>query len=134
VYEKIDDYIQKSYRSTMYYKNHKKELFQAAIYNTISLCFLYITPLVVAYGLGDHNLNVLTTISGSAYVMVTAALVPVPGGTGGLEYGFAHFFGFFIKGSVLMASLLIWRFVTYYFGILVGGIMFVLFSKKEGFR
>ena len=56
--------------------------------------------------------------------MLIGSFVPIPGGTGGLEYGYSAFYGFFVKGSVLSASMLIWRFITYYLGIIIGGILF----------
>lgn len=133
--QKIDNYIYESNISSIYYDKHKKDLFIAGIYNFISLCLIYATPLFVAYSLGHfHSLNIIDAIAGSAYVMIIGAIVPVPGGTGGLEFGFAHFFGFFLTGSTLMAALLIWRFITYYLGILVGGIiMLFLANRKKSF-
>ena len=96
----------------------------------IGLAFLYLTPLTVAYALGDFSsMNILLTIIASAYVMLIGAFVPIPGGSGGIELAFANFFGFFITGSTLMALLLIWRFITYYFTIIIGGI--VLISRRE---
>ena len=56
--------------------------------------------------------------------MLIGSFVPIPGGTGGLEYGFIKFYGFFIFGSTLSAVMIIWRFITYYFGLIVGGIAF----------
>ena len=64
----------------------------------------------------------------SAYIMIIGSFVPIPGGTGGLEYGFMQFYGNFIKGSVLSAAMLVWRFVTYYFGIILGAI--ALYIKR----
>ena len=58
----------------------------------------------------------------SAYVMIIGSFVPIPGGSGGLEYGFVAFYGTFITGPKLMAIMLLWRFVTYYFGMIVGAI------------
>ena len=54
--------------------------------------------------------------------MLIGSFVPIPGGSGGLEFGFVSFYGNFIHGSKLMAIMLLWRFVTYYFGMFVGAI------------
>ena len=61
--------------------------------------------------------------------MLIGSFVPIPGATGGLEYGFMSFYGSFIKGSKLNAIMLVWRFITYYFGLILGSI--VLNIKKE---
>ena len=58
----------------------------------------------------------------SAYIMIIGSFVPIPGGTGGLEFGFIQFYGNFVTGSLLSAMMLVWRFITYYFGLIVGAI------------
>ena len=101
----------------------KKILFvKGFIYNFIALSVFYVIPLFVIYGMGDFNINVVKTITASAYVLIIGAFVPIPGGSGGIEYGFMQFFGNFINGSALSASLIVWRFITYYFGIILGAI------------
>ena len=78
----------------------------------------------------DYNsLNAINTVTASAYVYVIGAFVPIPGASGGIEYGFTQFFGNFIKLSKISAVLLLWRFITYYFGVIVGALIFT-FEKK----
>lgn len=107
----------------------KKILFiKGFIYNFLALGVFYVIPLFVIYGMGSFDINVIETISASAYVLIIGAFVPIPGGSGGIEYGFMQFFGNFIKGSVLSASLLVWRFITYYLGIILGAIAINFFK------
>jgi uncharacterized protein (TIRG00374 family) len=61
--------------------------------------------------------------------MLIGSFVPMPGGTGGIEYVFLVFYGNFIKGSRLNAMMLVWRFISFYFGIVVGAIL--LGGKKK---
>ena len=97
----------------------------------ISLCCLYLIPLTLAYGMGHyHDFNSIECILTSAYVMLIGSFVPIPGGTGGLEFGFIEFFSSFLKQPFLNALMLIWRFITYYFGLIVGGIV-LNFKRKE---
>ena len=89
-------------------------------------------PVFVLYAAGNFSsVSVMLAVITSAYVMLIGSFVPIPGGTGGLEYGFVKFYGFFIKGSLLSATMLIWRFITYYFGLIVGGIAFNLKRGKK---
>ena len=75
--------------------------------------------------MGDHtSLSITNTIVSSAYVYLIGAFVPIPGASGGIEYGFTQFFGNFIAGSNLPAMLIVWRFITYYLGVIVGAILF----------
>ena len=111
--------------------SHKKILFvKGFVYCFLALGAFYIIPLFVIYGMGNFNISAIETISASAYVLIIGAFVPIPGGTGGIEYGFMQFFGNFISGSVLSASMLVWRFITYYFGIILGAIT-ISFFKGE---
>ena len=107
----------------------KKSLFvKGIIYNFIALSIFYVIPLFIIFGMGSFNINAIQTITASAYVLIIGAFVPIPGGSGGIEYGFMQFFGNFVGGSILSASLLVWRFITYYLGIIVGAITINFFK------
>ena len=81
--------------------------------------------------MGDFtSVTPIKAIIASAYVMLIGSFVPIPGGTGGLEYGFIAFYGNFITGPVLSALMLIWRVVTYYFGLILGAIMVNIRGKS----
>ena len=73
--------------------------------------------------MGDFkSVQGLISIVTSAYIMIIGSFVPIPGATGGLEYGFLQFYGNFVSGSKLKALMLVWRFITYYFGMIIGAI------------
>lgn len=111
---------------------HRKYLSITGIsLNIASLLCLYIVPLFVLYSMGDFNsLTVLETLTASAYVYVIGAFVPIPGASGGIEYGFTQFFGNFIGLGKISATVIIWRFITYYLGLIIGGALFSLEEKK----
>ena len=92
--------------------------------NIIGLSCLYIIPLFVAKAMGVTNLTGIETITASAYVYLIGAFVPIPGASGGIEYGFTQFYGIFIGLEKISAVLIVWRFITYYLGIIVGAIAF----------
>ena len=82
-------------------------------------------PVFVLYSAGNFtSVNVGIAIITSAYVLLFGSFVPIPGGTGGLEYEFMKFYVFIIHDGLLSAIMLIWRFITYYFVLIVGGIVF----------
>lgn len=119
--EKWNDYITQFHKGAAILMKDKKHFITLIIWNVIALMSLYLIPMVILFGLGDYtSLTGGLTIITSAYVMLIGAFVPIPGGTGGLEYSFLAFYGNFIRGSVLKAVMLIWRFITYYLGIIVG--------------
>lgn len=117
--------------ASILFKN-KKKFIKTIIYNFIALIALYLIPLIVLFSFGDYNsVNGFEVIITSAYVMLIGSFVPIPGGSGGLEYGFVAFYGNFISGSLLSAVMLIWRFITYYFGMIIGAIAFYIKRVKE---
>ena len=117
-----DEYINNFHNSASNLLKNKKMFIGTICLNFIALICLYSVPFFVLLAMDNYSMNIGVSVITSAYVMLIGSFVPIPGGTGGLEYGYAAFYGFFVKGSVLSASMLIWRFITYYFGLVIGGI------------
>lgn len=113
-------------------RKKKSLILKGYIYNMLGLIAYYLTPLFVIYSLGfGTEITIIATYVSCAYVTVIGSFVPIPGGSGGIEYSFLQFFGNFIKGSGLSAVLIIWRSITYYLAIIIGGITFNTFKGVE---
>lgn len=110
----------------------KKGLFVLGIIlNLISLTCYYAIPLFLVYSLHDYNsMTFFTSVVASAYVLIIGSFVPIPGATGGIEYGFLEIFSSFLSTTSVRAVMIIWRFITYYLGMILGGILFSF--HKEG--
>ena len=122
--------INRFHRSANILLSDKKTFLLNIFYNFIALICLYLIPYFIICSVGCENLiSSNTAIVTSAYVMIIGSFVPIPGGTGGLEYGFMAFYSNFIGGSKLNAVMLVWRFITYYFGIIMGS--FALNIKRR---
>lgn len=114
------------------------KLFLGTIFiNLIYLCLLYSIPFFVLVSTGKYgefaNVTFCTTIMVSAYVMLIGSFVPMPGGTGGLEGAYKEFFGTMLdgyRGTITNSTMIIWRLITYFFGLIVGGIAFNISEKK----
>ena len=129
--EKFNKYINELYDGTKLLLKDKASFVGMIFINFIGLICSYLVPLAILYGTGDYtSFNGLQSIVASAYVMLMGSFVPIPGGTGGLEYGFIKFYGNFIKGSVLTAIMITWRVITYYIPMIIGAIAFSM-KKKE---
>ena len=109
----------------------KKHFINMILINFASLIILYMTPLILLYSIGDYSsFNLVEAVVTSAYVMLIGSFVPIPGGSGGLEYAFIKFYGNFLGSSKLTAIMILWRFLTYYLGLFTGAILLAL--KKKG--
>lgn len=110
-------------------KNNKILFIKEILLNLLSLTIFYSIPYFIIVGLfNDISLSLPIVIILSAYVLLIGSFVPIPGGTGGIEYGFLSFFGNYIVEPSLSALLIVWRFITYYLGIIVGAIMFNIYK------
>ncbi len=112
--------------------SNKKDFILNILYSILGLISYYVIPLFILYSIGDYtSFNWFEAIVSSAYVMLIGSFVPLPGGTGGIEYGFINFFGVFILSAAkLKAIMLLWRFTTFYMGIILGAIFLNLKERK----
>ncbi len=123
--EKWEERLNDFHQYTKELKQNKTLFFVGVVANFIGLFCFYAIPLFIVYSLHDFtSLHLFEAITASAYVLIMGSFVPIPGASGGIEYGFVQFFGNFIAGSKISAVLLIWRFITYYLGMIVGAICF----------
>lgn len=125
----FERYLREFHEGAKILLKNKKQFFGCIFLQLMSLISLYLVPFALICGI-DIQINSLIVIMSSAYVMLIGSFVPIPGGTGGLEYGFIVFFSNFVLGSKVNAIMLLWRFITYYFGMIVGAIS-LSFGKKE---
>lgn len=121
--ENVHKYLVKFNNGSKLLLKDKVRFFTMIGVQFLSLICLYLIPLALCYGTGYNHINVFVCILTMSYVMLIGSFVPIPGGTGGLEYGFMVFFGNFISGGKLNAIMLLWRFITYYFGMILGAVV-----------
>ena len=126
--EKVDDF----HEGAEYLKKNKMLCLRTFVYNLIYLALNYVMPYFVILALAKTvtDATPLKAICASAYVLIMGSFVPIPGASGGIEYGYLKFFGNFIGGTLLKASLLIWRTISYYLPMLIGGILFNINIKR----
>ena len=121
------NYLNDFYAGAKILLKDKKQFIWMIVLNFISLIAVYLTPLILLYSMGDyHSFNAFESVITCAYVMLVGNFVPIPGGSGGLEYAFIMFFSTFITGAVLNSIMLLWRFLTYYLGMILGALAFNL--------
>ena len=123
--DSISQSVNRFYRLLSDSFDDKMLLLKTVITNIIAFLLLYTIPYVVFLSLGYNN-EILYMILSTSFVMLIGNFVPIPGATGGIEYGFYKFFGFFVSGNMLTSAMLLWRFITYIFGMMIGFVSLVL--------
>ena len=130
IQNKISSYLNNFHKNAVRLKKNKRLVLILIILNIIGLCTLYSMPYILAKGM-NIKISLFDTIVATAYTMIIGSFIPIPGGTGGIEYGFIFFYSYLIKGNVVNALMLVWRFISYYMGMILGSIALSLYRKKE---
>jgi hypothetical protein len=121
--EKLEEYNE----SGTLLKQNKSLFLNCVLLNFASLIIFYMIPYFVFLSLG-YDIGFLQVFVSSAFILLIGNFVPIPGGSGGIEFGFLEFFKTFLPSGPLKSGLIIWRGITYYLGIIVGGISFGFFK------
>ncbi len=118
-------------------------VFQGDLWNTLRLFFLSILQLTfffsvtycVYLALGLRGISYLEIISLQAMLYMAVSFIPVPGTAGASEVGFSILLGSVFTSNVLAMAILLWRGISYYFGLVFCGLFTLLIhfldKKKE---
>ena len=129
--KKLEKFFNDYYEGFSKIKNNYKLMAKVIGLIIISMSMLFIIPQCIFNALRiPHHLNVFTTIITGIYIFIMGSFVPTPGGAGGLEMGFVSFFANFVPKGLLPPALIVWRFLTFYFPVLAGGIVYNMFGEK----
>ncbi len=130
--EKWDKNCESFYESAQEMKKNKKTFIMGVVFQLLQILFKFSIPLFVVYAIGaKSSLNIFSTLAISSFITICSCYIPIPGATGGVEYGFVSFFGKFIHENNIRTVLILWRFVTYFLPVIVGGIIFNIQSKED---
>ena len=110
----------------------KKFIIKCVIINFIYMTIYFMVPFFVFKALhSDMNINFIYSIIFSCFIYTSSCFVPIPGASVGAEYSFIHYFEVIVKEAFIIPGLLVWRFITYYIPMIIGGIMFNIIDSKN---
>jgi uncharacterized protein (TIRG00374 family) len=130
--DKIDRFLGEYEIAINGLKSRKLETMQLLLISMIQMICFFSVNYWVYRSLGLHTVNAITIISLQAILYVAVAFVPTPGAAGGAEAGFLLIFGSIYGGATAPIAMILWRFITYYFIILFGGIYLSIHSIQKG--
>lgn len=104
--------------------------FQVDIWNTLrlfglsilQLTFFFSVTYCVYLALGLRGISYLEIISLQAMLYMAVSFIPVPGTAGASEVGFSILLGTVFTSNLLAMAILLWRGISYYFGLVFCGI------------
>ncbi|WP_461240965.1 lysylphosphatidylglycerol synthase transmembrane domain-containing protein [Paucilactobacillus sp. N302-9] len=126
----IDEKIDTFYAESVKLKSEGFKLVRVFVVTFVQLLFYYLIPYFIMLALGVSHINLIMVTSLHVLIVMIISLFPIPGGTGGAEYSFSVLFSSFIgTNSKLVLAMILWRVLTYYFGMFAG--MFALVIKPD---
>lgn len=128
--EKVKDSINHFYETSQTVNKSKNKIILGSLTNILYLIFLYLVPLFIFKSLGFYNVTLLSSIIITSFIMLIGNFVPIPGATGGIEFGFMKLFGGLAKGPVLSSAMLLWRTVTYFLAMIIGALTLLLERRQ----
>ncbi|APR07968.1 hypothetical protein FAM21834_01796 [Lentilactobacillus parabuchneri] len=127
MYAKIDNLFEESVRIG----RQPKLLLKVVVLTFFQLSFYYLIPYFIMLALGVTGANVIMVTSLHIMIVMIISLFPIPGGSGGAEFSFESLFHSFISSnSKLVLAMIIWRILTYYFGMAAGAFALALKPDK----
>ncbi|MDK8087285.1 lysylphosphatidylglycerol synthase transmembrane domain-containing protein [Lactobacillus paragasseri] len=111
-------------------KREKKKLLGASILTIGQLLCFYSIPYLILLAL-NLTPSWLEVTQMNIMIIMFMAIVPIPGASGGAEFSFQTLFTTFIHSNILLTlGMFLWRFTTYFFGMILG-IFGWLFKPKK---
>lgn len=109
-------------------QRNKTALIKSSIINLFKLIIMYSIPFFAAKALHmDVTFAQLPDFIGiCSFVYMITAFVPIPGASGGSEGVYFMLFSPILGAIGTPTTMLIWRFITYYLGLIVGGLVFAV--------
>ncbi|WP_412988342.1 lysylphosphatidylglycerol synthase transmembrane domain-containing protein [Pediococcus siamensis] len=128
--QSLDEKVDTFYLESVRIKSQWKLLIKVFVMTFFQLLFYYLVPYYIMLALGYTGINVVMVTSLHVLIVMVISIFPIPGGSGCAEYSFDVLFSSFIhSNSKLVLAMLIWRLLTYYFGMFGG--MFALVTKPD---
>ncbi|WDF82072.1 lysylphosphatidylglycerol synthase transmembrane domain-containing protein [Lacticaseibacillus pabuli] len=128
----LDTKIDTFYKESLHLKKEKKKVLMAAVVTLLQLLLLYSVPYFVLLSLHITHVNIIRVMVLHIMIVMIVSIFPIPGGSGGAEYSFKTIFATFISnGAHLVLAMLLWRFLTYYMGMIAGIIAVAVQPKRK---
>ena len=121
----IDQYVSSVHLAI----RHAGVVISAVVITIAQLVAIYSVPFFVLRALGATELDFFTCLAAAAFVQLILTAVPLPGGTGGAEGGFALFFGPTLGEGLVAPAIVLWRALTFYLPVIISAPLMGLHSK-----
>jgi len=128
----VDEQIEGFHKESQLMQENVRDVIRASIVTFVQLVFYYLIPYFILLALGAQNVDIIMVLAMHILIVMVISLFPIPGGSGGAEVGFAVLFQQFLPShATLMFAMLLWRLITYYFGMFAGVVAFAIPTTRQ---
>jgi uncharacterized protein (TIRG00374 family) len=128
LFDKIDEFHTVSKKLF----TQKKVLLKASLITLVQLFLFYSIPFFVLKAFHVEDVSFWFVIALNVILTMAVSIFPIPGGSGGAEYGFKLLFAKFIQWPAqLVLAMFIWRILTYYLGLFAGIIAYNFIPNND---
>ena len=117
---KAENAIQDFHSSVDMLKHHPLRLFVLYLISCLQVLGLMSIAYCIYRALGLKGYTYFEILTLQFLLYIAASFTPLPGASGAQEGGFYIFFQHVFPADKLVGALLLWRFFTYYFTLLIG--------------
>lgn len=129
--KKLENYLVDFHRELKVIQRHPKEMISISLLFILKLTMLYSLPYIIFLAMG-HPLSsdvFFDCFAICAFIYLITAFIPIPGASGGSEGTYILLFTSLVGSVLAKSSMLVWRFITYYFTIFLGCIIFMVYTN-----
>ncbi|MEG0453419.1 MAG: lysylphosphatidylglycerol synthase transmembrane domain-containing protein [Coprobacillus sp.] len=132
---RIEQYLSDFREQLLFLQKNKPVLVKSCLCNFIKLTIIYSMPFFAAKAL---NIQVswfafFDFLGLCSFIYLINAFLPIPGASGGSEGVYVLLFSF-LGPVATSSSLFLWRFMSYYLGLIIGGLVFSLDKEINSSR
>lgn len=129
--EAIMDGVREYADSAKYIRTHKADFVKAMIRVFIQICIYHSIPYFIYRAFGLNELNFFQLFSMQAVLFTTVSGIPLPGSVGISESVFLKLYGKAFGASLLGGAMLLYRFVSFYFYIIIFAVVVVINAVRS---
>jgi len=124
-YTKVEKSIMDFAQASSYVRKHKIKVFISFVLSCIKVSFMFAVPFIVfkAFNLDGYNFVDLSSLN--TFMFLTVSFMPTPGTSFAAEGGFRLVY-YPLFGNLTAMAIAVWRIITYYLILLVGGLVVII--------
>ena len=130
---KLEEGIEQYSKSATYIKTHKIEFVKAVLRVLIQISIYHSIPFFIYKSFGLTKLNYFQMFSMQAVLYTTVSGIPLPGSIGVSETLFLKLYGKAFGTILLSGAMLLYRFVSFYFYLIICAIVVIINGVKTKF-